>query len=341
MCGSENKQTTTETNNYPSWATDYMKKTTDTASAIADKPYKYNQNYGDYVAPLHENQQKAIYTINADSGDMYYRQQGLRDQAQWNMNSYMYSPASQVGMQAVNAGQVQDRRGDVGSIQSYMDPYVQSVLGNTITNIQDAGKRQRNDIGAGATMAGAFGDARHGVVEASQMRDEGRNIGEAANRAYSDAFKDATGRQQYDLNYLAGIDTGNVDRDFSGQVHNSNQYLDVGKTNAALYEQMLERLRTGTNDMIDQQGRVDDQYYKMLSALMESGQTAQQTDQAYRDEKKEEDRRAYEDQYRKLDALNSVLSGATNSQTGTTSTTRSSDNWGSSAIGSLLSMLFG
>lgn len=87
----------------------------------------------------------------------------------------------------------------VPGVGAYMNPYVQNVLGGTLDRIRESGQMQRNQIGAAATMGGAFGDARHGVADATQMRDEGILTRDTVNQGLSSAFGNAQQLQQADL----------------------------------------------------------------------------------------------------------------------------------------------
>lgn len=102
-----------------------------------------------------------------------------------------------------------DEGGRLGKISDYIDPYVAQTLQPAIRNIQEAGQQQRMDIGDQAQSAHAFGDARHGIVEGMQMRDESRNIGDLSAQKYSDAYNTAMAERGADRTSLA---TGEQDR---------------------------------------------------------------------------------------------------------------------------------
>lgn len=88
---------------------------------------------------------------------------------------------------------VVDQGGRLGAISDYVDPYIAAVLGPQIREIQRAGAQQRIGIGDAAQGAHAYGDARHGVVESEQMRNEMQNIGDVTGQAYSNAWNNAMG----------------------------------------------------------------------------------------------------------------------------------------------------
>lgn len=79
--------------------------------------------------------------------------------------------------------------GDLGkSTEDLMNPYVASVLDPILRRMGEQGMAARNQISSQATLAGAYGDARHGVEESMQRSDENRNTGELTSKAYSDAY---------------------------------------------------------------------------------------------------------------------------------------------------------
>lgn len=102
-----------------------------------------------------------------------------------------------------------DQGGRLGKISDYIDPYIQNTLDPAIRNMEQAGQRQRIGIGNNATSAGAYGDARHGIVEGMQMRGEAQNIGDLSAQKYSDAYNTAMSERGADRTSMA---TGEQDR---------------------------------------------------------------------------------------------------------------------------------
>lgn len=171
-----------------------------------------------------------------------------------------------------------------------MDPYLAAALQPAITDIQEAGAVQRNDIAAQATGAGAYGDARHGVVEADQMSNEQQAISDLTSQAYSAAYNQAAA---YDMQ--------------------AQQF------NAQAQEAALQRqLQSGTSAL---GFAAQDQATQLanMNALLQSGQIQQQQQQAIADAQYEEYLRSLEWPFRQLEALTSVYSGQPISQTVTTS----------------------
>jgi hypothetical protein len=99
---------------------------------------------------------------------------------------------------------------DAGDIDKYMNPYVDKALQPALAQITKAADAARNRAKAGATAAGAFGDARHGIVDNGINLNEGQAIGDTASKFYMDAFNQAVGTKQADINRQIGADTTNA-----------------------------------------------------------------------------------------------------------------------------------
>jgi hypothetical protein len=180
----------------------------------------YQQYQGDRVANMSPYEQRAGGMISrmAGSGNPYQNeQQGM-------LRGY-----AGAGPQQFDFNTVVDEKGPLGSIKSYMNPYTQNVLDPALREIQKAGMQQRQGIGSQAQMAGAFGDARHGVVEGQQMTGEMQTNADTTGRAYNQAFESAMGQRQQDLG-----------RNFQTQ-----------QSQAAANEQALQRKLTGAGALTD------------------------------------------------------------------------------------------
>jgi len=92
--------------------------------------------------------------------------------------------------------------GKSGSISDYMNPYLEGVLGPQLREIALKGSLDRQGINANATSAGAYGDARHGVVESLQRKNENQLASDTTGKAWSDAFNNAMGLKVGDINRL-------------------------------------------------------------------------------------------------------------------------------------------
>lgn len=104
--------------------------------------------------------------------------------------------------------------------ERYMNPYIGNVVNTTVNDMARQAQIERGQIGDAAHKAGAFGDMRHGVVEAEYNRDYtdrmAKNVGDLYYRGYDQA---------------AGIFGQDMGRQLTADVTNQNKDLTVGKTN--------------------------------------------------------------------------------------------------------------
>jgi len=103
-----------------------------------------------------------------------------------------------------------------GDIKDYMNPYLDTVMADTLKNFNEEAGKDLLKIGAGATSSGAFGDARHGVVESSYNKDMMGKRGELINKMLSDAFGGAMGLKQQDIQNSLNTFGANVGANESG-----------------------------------------------------------------------------------------------------------------------------
>jgi len=122
----------------------------------------------------------------ANAGQM--SAQGMQDAGAMTMASGMYQP-----MSVMNAG-----------VSNYMNPYVSNVVDNTVDTMNRGRQMAMQDIGDQAISSGAFGGARHGVAEAETNRNFFETVGNVADQGFANAFNNATGLAQYDINNQIG-----------------------------------------------------------------------------------------------------------------------------------------
>lgn len=114
--------------------------------------------------------------------------QAMQDAGAMTMGAGMYQP-----MSVMDAG-----------ISNYMNPYVSNVVDNTVNTMNRGRQMAMQDIGDQAISSGAFGGARHGVAEAETNRNFFETVGNVADQGFSNAFNNATGLAQYDINNQIG-----------------------------------------------------------------------------------------------------------------------------------------
>lgn len=129
-----------------------------------------------------------------------------------------FSPDQQTAFQQVrdiaanpniSTERIVDEGGRLGAVSDYMNPYLERALAPALRQIQEAEDANRKRIGAGATSAGAFGDARHGIVESMNARDAQLARGETAAKFYKDAFDTVMTQRGQDLSRFTDVDKTN------------------------------------------------------------------------------------------------------------------------------------
>lgn len=184
--------TSTSTVKPPQWVEDASRSNYDLARSVLDRGY---QPYtGEMVAPLSGNERSASDLIAKLSGSS--PNIGTTTDR---LSSVGNAPAFKYDFSTV----VNDN-GPLGSVASYMDPYIAQVLDPVLRQIGISGAQARQGINSNATAAGAYGDARHGVVESEQRKNEAIQAQDATAQGYSGAFNSAMGLREQDLQRLFG-----------------------------------------------------------------------------------------------------------------------------------------
>lgn len=277
MCKeSKTKQNSTTTAPIPSWLEAASKSLTDKTMATVDKPFETYT--GDRVADL-----------TADQGNAF---QLLRDFITSGETANPIRNAMTAPAQSVGTERVVDETGQLGAMKDYFNPYVEGALQPALAKITEASDARRKQINSGATAARAFGDARHGVIEAQHDLDTSRAIGETAGKFYSDAFDKSIANRQTDL----------------------SRFTDVDKTNAQFGETALNREVSGANAL-------QTQLLQQIQALLSGGSIQQATDQSKLDAAYQEFIRQYQHDPAQLQTLATVLSKLPYSKTQTTDAT--------------------
>jgi hypothetical protein len=300
--------------NYAPWYEAAGKDNYDLARSVLGQGF---QRYdGELTAQLSNNEKMASDMIakKAASGNAY------QDTAAGDFKSYGSAPAKQYTFNTVA-----DQNGALGTTQSYMNPFLEAVLAPALRQLGISGSQARQGINANATNAGAYGDARHGVVESEQRKNEAQQGTDIVGQAYSQAYQQAMQQREQD----AG-------RQFS------TQQAQEGADKAA-----LERMRTSGIDLtnLDKYGVSRD--LGLASALGQTGATERDVRQKTDDAKFSEFMRekGFTDQQAAFLAsiLNGTKTGTTTNGTQSSSgtqTTNQPNNTGWQAIGTLASALF-
>jgi hypothetical protein len=156
--------------------------------------------------------------------------------------------ANSIGRAAptLSTGTVVDESGPLGALASYINPYMQQVLDPQIRELQQESERQRRSIGASAAMSGAFGDARHGVMEGENYEKTNQAIGDVTGRTMADAFLNAMTQRQADASRIDSMNSQNAQLTENAQGRKLNAAQSNQNTeNDALARQLQAAIQTG------------------------------------------------------------------------------------------------
>lgn len=200
--------TTTSTGSIPDYIANPTKNALGSVESFLKSPdnYVYGTKPGETLyTPLSQGQNKAIGNVN------WLADQNLAELFGTNKAGNMLEDFAGYQPDQLSAEKLTDEGGYLGSIDGYMNPYLKQILDPQIREIGDGLQRGRRDLGANASMSGAFGDARHGIVETGLYDDAAENAADITGRTYSDAWNNAMQMRSGDLATKLGVDTSNRD----------------------------------------------------------------------------------------------------------------------------------
>lgn len=152
------------------------------------------------------------------------------------------------------------------TVQDYMNPYVDGVLGGTLRDLGHTFDARRLATDRAATMAGAFGDSGHGIQSAQDYRNHEDQVSDTSYRAHSDAYDKGQAQQNTVLGRLMAMPGMYQNLDAAG--FNRNTTLARYMNQFAGQDQALHQAKdnVGYSDFLEQRG------YKAnnLDALMAS-----------------------------------------------------------------------
>ena len=134
---------------------------------------------GEFTAPLTQTQQAGISNVNQAQG----------------MALPAYATGAGLTMQGAQGVTPQFSQ---AGLQPYMSPYLNSVVGATMANINEQNASQRNALAGSAIQRGAFGGDRDKVAQAELARQQGLSTGQTIGNLLQSGYGQALG--QYNQN---------------------------------------------------------------------------------------------------------------------------------------------
>lgn len=223
------------------------------ALPIADKPYEAYA--GQTLAGPNATQQQA-YGMVTDTATGNVGGAALEQAIGGTQAAQGYRPMQ------VSAGS------SLGMVGNYMNPYLDNVAGDVLSNLDRARLITQNSNAAAADAAHAFGGSRHGVVDAENNRNFYETAGDQLGKLYSQGYDTAMASANTDLNRDLTAQTTNAANAYSAAnlgLTASNQLATLGdkeRTNAYQDAAMLESV--GNTQQAQTQAQLDDSYNKFL-----------------------------------------------------------------------------
>lgn len=243
-----------------------------------------------------------------------------------NSASTNYQPYIDRADQTATAGHSQNQAGMVDgpnynwqTIQGFMNPFTQGVIDQGVTEINRDLGDQRIKNQSAAALAGAFGGARHGVIDAESQRTAASTLQNFVGTQLNTGFNQAV--NQYNTDYGQKLAATELNNKAKGQNFSQAQSL------AQLLANLGQQKQTQT--------------LAASKAQMDMGNTVMAQEQAQKDnayEKGYRDRREYPmDIYERLAAINAMQ--PVNRTSTTTGSTKSGGGWLGPLIGSVGSVI--
>jgi hypothetical protein len=217
--------------------------------------------------------------IGAGQGALGQAMGGARD-------AIGYKP-TQIGAQSL---------GDT-NLSRYLNPYMDNVAGNVLTQLDRGRQLAINNQGGDFTRAGAFGGSRHGVADAETNRAFADQAASTLSNLYNTGFNNAQNAAQFDIgnnlsaqqaNQQAGLQGAGLNLNASGQLAGmAGQQQGMGQSDASFLNgfgsQAQQNAQQGLSnnyaEFLRGQGANQQQISNLLSLLggIPGGQTTTQT----------------------------------------------------------------
>ena len=207
----------------------------------------------------------------------------------------------------------------LGNISQYMNPFAQGVIDQGVTEIGRNLTNQRLQNQSSAAQAGAFGGARHGVIDSESQRTAANTLQNFVGQQLNTGFNQAVG--QYNTDFGQNLQANAANN--AAKAQNFGQAQSLSQILANLGQQNQQQQLAAGNAQLN------------LGNVM-TAQDQAQKDNAY--EKGYIDQRGYPmDIYERLAAINAMQ--PVNRTSTSTGTQKTSGGWLGPAIGAVGSMI--
>lgn len=157
------------------------------------------------------------------------------------------------------------------TMDRYMNPYVDKVVGNTLKRENEAYQSRLGDLRSNAAVRGAFGGDRATLLEASETGRHLDTVGDITAKGYSDAYTQALNTWQADNNTKLAV--ADAYRAVGGDVTrmNSQQITDLLRTGGADRVMRQMQLDVDYNDFLEQRDWSVNNLQPLMQAVGQAG----------------------------------------------------------------------
>lgn len=310
-------QSQTSTTSNPGYVNDAAQNLVHLGENVGNS--SYTPYTGQMVAPTTSDQNNAFQMIrNLISGAPQVGPDAIKSAQAYGSAPAQSVTAHTVNGQKVGTERVVDENGRLGKIADYMNPYTDQALNPALRKIQEASAQIDNQNRARATAAHAFGDARHGIVDAQNNKNTVLAVGDTSGKYLTDAYNAAMAQRTADLQRMLGADTTTAQFGQQANLANQQAQNQADVTNANFQEQALGRQLAGANATETLAGADQNRLLQQIQQLLNAGQIQQSTGQAQDSANYQEFMNQYNHQFAALNALRGALQGLPSERTVTT-----------------------
>lgn len=180
-------QTTQETN-LSTWAGPYITDMLGKSQALAELPYRA------YTADIAGAYQPIAQQLTA--GPSALQTKAFEGLGSLTVPSALGTAASQAQQ---TYGATQQYMPTVGTVESYMNPYLEAVLAPQRRIAEETAAKQRMETAGRLSQAGAYGGSRQAIMEAEGQKNLQQLLSDITGKGYAGAYDVARAQRQADI----------------------------------------------------------------------------------------------------------------------------------------------
>lgn len=174
----------------------------------------------------------------------------------------------QYGATPMSTERTVDENGRLGAISDYVNPHVDAALNPALRAMDERAAQERMRMGNLRTSSGAYGDYRHGALEANLAGEHETAVGDVTAGAHMGAFDRAMALRGSDLGRMFNVDLANREgtaTTASGLSQVASASFDRASTN---YNQRLQNIQAqmagGSLNQANAQAEMDAAYQEFM-----------------------------------------------------------------------------